>query len=234
MLIKCPKCRLVYDLPDNLIGDDGLKMRCSECLEIWTAYPEDGLKKVVTSPKNIQKMFNQVSKQTDNLFTEEPIKPVITSVEKKTTKISAKTNYMVNVVLSAFVLFSIAILLFAFRYDIVRLFPNAENVYSKINVSSIPYGTNLEFNNIKTREYIENNVSKIEISGMVTNVGKYTSELPPVKIDIFDKNGRLLLSKTENLSLPRLESGYHILFKTIVINPTIHAKSIYVNFENKK
>ena len=45
MLIKCPKCNSVYDLPDNLIKDAGLAMRCAECGEIWTAYPEDSLKK---------------------------------------------------------------------------------------------------------------------------------------------------------------------------------------------
>ncbi|MBQ2811174.1 MAG: zinc-ribbon domain-containing protein, partial [Alphaproteobacteria bacterium] len=188
MLIKCPKCRLVYDLPDNLIGDDGLKMRCSKCLEIWTAYPEDGLKKVNVSPKNIQKMFTQLSKQTDVLFTEEIKKAPIQSVEKARTEHAKKQNFVANLIIGLLIFLSVSILLYAYRFDVVRFFPNAEQMYKKLNISSVPYATGLEFNNITTKEYVQNNVSKIEISGMVTNKSKYAVLLAPVKIDIFDKN----------------------------------------------
>lgn len=233
MLIKCPKCRSVYDLPDNLITDEGLKLRCSECMEIWVAYPEDALKKVNTAPKNIQKMFKRISKETDDLFIEEPQQKLSAQTESLKLKNTVRKNSKLNIVLSAVASLLLVISLYAFRYDIVHMFPQTESLYSRINIKSIPYGADLEFNNITTKEYIENNIAKIEISGMVANNGKYTTELPPIKIDIFDKSGKMLLSVTEHLSLPRLESGYHILFNTIVTNPTPLAKSIYVTFDNK-
>ena len=231
MLIKCPKCRSVYDLPDNLIGDEGLKMRCSECAQVWMAYPEDGLKKVVTSTKNIQKMFRQVSKQTEELFEEEPVKVHEAIVEKVRIVNKYQRSYTSNIVMCLLALLSLLVVLVTFRYDIVRFFPKIEQMYSKFNISSVPYGTDLEFNNVVTKEYVENNISKLQIHGMVSNKSKYINEIPPVKIDIFDKNGRLLVSVVENLSLPRLDPGYNILFNTVVINPTIQAKSIYVTFE---
>ena len=50
---------------------------------------------------------------------------------------------------------------------------------------------------------------------------------------VFDKNGNLLLSIVEKLSLPRLEAGYNILFSKTINNPTPLAKSIYVTFEEQ-
>ena len=233
MLIKCPKCRSVYDLPDNLIPDEGLKMRCSECSEIWTGYPEDALKKVNITTKNIQKMFNRISKNTDDLFVEEAPRHSITAND--TTKIDnvhKKSAYW-NITLIVLTVLSVILFFYAFRYDVVRLLPQTENLYSKINVSSVQYGTNLELNNISTKEFIENHISQLEISGTITNTGKYVTELPPVKIDIFDKKGKLLLTVEKELSLPRLEAGYHILFNVVVTNPTPYAKSVYVTLKDK-
>lgn len=234
MLIKCPKCRSVYDLPDNLITDEGLKMRCSECLEIWIGYPEDALKKVTTTPKNIQKMFKMISKDTESLFSDEAIAEKTPSVEKVKIVNTYKKSHHITIILLTLIVVLFSLILYAFRFDIVRFIPQTEELYSKINITSIPYASNLEFNNITTKEYVENNISKINISGMITNTGKYVTKLPPIKIEIFDKNGKLLVTIHEDLSLPRLEAGYNILFNKIVNNPTPLAKSIYVSLEDKK
>ena len=76
MLIKCPKCRSVYDVPDTLVPDDGRVLRCAECGEIWTASAKDVIKKRKSPAKDIQKMFERVSKETDGLFNEPEIKTV--------------------------------------------------------------------------------------------------------------------------------------------------------------
>ena len=233
MLIKCPKCRSVYDLPDNLIKEDGLKMRCAECFEIWTSYPEDALKKVSTAPKNIQKMFKRISKENDDLFIDAPVPEEIVREKVRIVSVSQK-NYMLNFALSVFIILFLLLVFYSFRYDIVRFLPQTEEIYSKLNIESIPYGTDLEFNNIVTKEYTEDNVSKIEVSGMVGNKGKYVTKLPPLKINIHDKNGKVLASIEEQLSLPRLEPHYHLLFHKVIINPTPYGKLIYVTFKEKE
>lgn len=233
MLIKCPKCRSVYDLPDNLITEDGLKMRCAECFEIWTSYPEDALKKVSTAPKNIQKMFKRISKENDDLFIDAPVTEE-KNIERVRVINVAKKNYTINLILFIFVILSLLLIFYSFRYDIVRFIPETEKIYSKLNIESVPYGTDLEFNNIVTREYVEDNISKIEISGMVSNKSKYVTAIPPIKIDIYDKNGKMLTNIEESLSLPRLEPNYHLLFHKIILNPTPYGKLIYVNFKEKQ
>lgn len=43
MLISCPKCRSIYEIPDDLIGKTGKNLRCQSCNNIWHAMVEDTL-----------------------------------------------------------------------------------------------------------------------------------------------------------------------------------------------
>lgn len=227
MLIKCPKCHAVYDLPDRHMTDNGLKMRCAKCHEIWTALPDDVLKE---TPKNrrqdIQKMFERVSKETAPLFDDQPPKVI----EKIKVVNVTRYKHTINVILFLVALLSIIGVLYYMRYDVVRLVPETEKIYDKLNITSIPHGTNLEFHTITTREFTEDNIAKIEINGSVVNVGQYQTSMPKIKIEIYDKGDRLISESIHDLPLPRLEPGYHLLFHVVIPNPTPYGKSIYVKF----
>lgn len=43
MLLCCPKCNSVYEIPDDLIGKTGKKFRCQACGNIWHALRSDAL-----------------------------------------------------------------------------------------------------------------------------------------------------------------------------------------------
>lgn len=43
MLISCPKCQSLYEIPDDLIGKTGKNFRCQTCLNVWHAMPQDAL-----------------------------------------------------------------------------------------------------------------------------------------------------------------------------------------------
>jgi len=43
MLISCPKCHSIYEIPDNLIPKSGQNFRCQACHNIWHALPQDAL-----------------------------------------------------------------------------------------------------------------------------------------------------------------------------------------------
>lgn len=226
MLIKCPKCRSVYDVPDTLVPEEGRVLRCAECGEIWTAQKKDALKKRKSPTKDIQKMFERVSKETENLFDA----PEVKTVEKIRVVNVTRYKHTINILLLLVALISVAAALYYMRYDIVRLIPETEKLYDKIDVSSVPYGRNLEFKDITTREFSEDNIAKIEISGAIVNTGKYQTEIPPVKVDIYGKDGTPLLNTTHYLPIPRLEPGYNLLFNIVVTNPTPFGKSIYLTF----
>ncbi len=229
MLIKCPKCRSVYELPDNAVSAEGRKLRCCQCGEIWTATPADAIKKPDgLSSKDIKKMFKSASRETEKLFSQ----PEQVTVEKVRIVNVIRERYAVNVLLLLTVVFCLAGFLYFLRYDIVRLIPQAERIYDKLYIQAIPYGRNLEFKNVTTREFIENNMAKIEIKGHIENTGKYVTQLPPVKISIYDKKGNLLLDINHYLPIGRLEAGYNLVFSVVVTNPSPFGKSIYLTFND--
>ena len=53
MLISCPKCNAVYQIPDGKIPANGKKFKCAECGEVWTVRPQD-VKEVKTEEKTVQ------------------------------------------------------------------------------------------------------------------------------------------------------------------------------------
>lgn len=227
MLIKCPKCRSVYDLPDNVITDQGTQMRCAECHEVWTAYLDDAIKeKQKNKHRDIQKMFERVSKETAPLFENQQTKVV----EKIKVVNVTRYKHTINLILFLIALVCVLGILYYMRFDIVRLMPQSESWYERLYIDSIPYGKNLEFQSITTREFTEDNVAKIEISGAIVNIGKYQTKLPPLKIQVFDKSEKLLFETVRILSLPRLQPSYHLLFNIVINNPTPYGKLIYVKF----
>lgn len=43
MLISCPKCHSIYEIPDNLVGKKGQNFRCHACANVWHVMQEDAL-----------------------------------------------------------------------------------------------------------------------------------------------------------------------------------------------
>lgn len=43
MLISCPKCHCIYEVPDEIIQKTGTNLRCHACSHVWHAMREDAL-----------------------------------------------------------------------------------------------------------------------------------------------------------------------------------------------
>jgi predicted Zn finger-like uncharacterized protein len=39
MRLACPACQATYDIPDNLLGPAGRRLRCARCAAEWQAFP---------------------------------------------------------------------------------------------------------------------------------------------------------------------------------------------------
>lgn len=224
MLIRCPKCRSVYDLPDNLMPAEGLKMRCAECGEIWVGRKRDALKVPQKDLKNIQQMFDSISESEESLFHDEPHVQVVKVLQVKHT---------FNWILLTIALFFLAFWLFAARYEIVRLMPGAERFYTALSIESVPIGQNLELRNITTREFTEHNLPKLEISGKIVNTGSSLTLVPPVKIEVAEKDGETLIQTFYQPAINRLEGGYDMLFYVVLDNPSSKKKSVYLTFYDR-
>jgi predicted Zn finger-like uncharacterized protein len=233
MLIQCPKCRAVYNLSEGTVPDQGLKMRCAKCHEIWTAYPDAALSEAEDQTKTdaLKKLFaEQVSPETQSLF--EPKEPRV--VEKIQVVQVTRHKQTFNLIMFVVAVLSVIGILYGMRYDIVRRLPEMEKFYNYLQWDSIPYGKDLEFHNVEINEVPnEDNISIMQIRGILLNKGHYQTIVPPLQIEIADKDKKTLANVRYYLSLPRLEAGYRLLFNIPLVNPTAFGKSVYIRFADE-
>ena len=164
MRIYCPKCKTGYEIDGDLIPEEGKKLRCSYCQTVFTAtkadlreepnFPE--LKKQAkpdesetaevtdgatdTSPEKtvddevMKGIFQRLSTQTENLFEAEkkvPLGKKIISKVKRSLGLKYKVNRYLS--LAAIVAF-LGLILYNYRFDIVRTLPFMNNIYAAVGV----------------------------------------------------------------------------------------------------
>ena len=233
MLIKCPKCQVIYELGDSLVPPSGLKMRCNSCGEVFKAYPEDAVDDEQTAAQkklNIINMFKHFSGEKEDLFT--PDTPDVIQDKPLKVRIVHLTHYKntVNYLLILLLLILMAAFMYFLRYDIVRFVPNAESIYHKFGIESVYDGAPLQFSNIKTEEFVIGNVSKIKISGVIDNQTPYEMNVLPLKVVVYAQNGNKLLDTTHYLPQTRTRPNYKFPFEVVITNPTPFKKNIHITF----
>ena len=221
MLIRCPKCKTVYEISPKVLPQEGRNMKCSECSEEFFCHRSDAL---VEQFMDLEKIVPEYIKERDRTFKRAENDKIITNFRK--------TND-INIVLSVVLVLIVFLSLIFMRYEIVRFMPFMENVYSMIGLESLYRGRGLEFVNIQRREYIEDNIGKIQITGEIYNTGKYEVIVPNINLQILNKNGEILLFEEHEIELNRLEPESTLSFKIITMNPTPFAKSVYLTFSEK-
>lgn len=230
MLIKCPKCAAEYKIEEAVVPDGGLKMRCHACGEVFKAYKKDLIaEQKPEEPEKVDllKMFERVSKATNNLFSEASGISTPTKV-----RVIHSTHYKntINYFLVVFVLALMAGILYLMRYDVVRLVPNAEKIYNKLGIESIYDGTGLQITNIKIDETVVGSMSKIKVSGVIANPSQYEMKVLPLKVVVYDAYGNTLLDTTHYLPQERTRPAYKLPFTVIINNPTPEKKNIQITF----
>ena len=231
MLIKCPKCKAEYKIEDDKVPEGGLKMRCHACGEVFRAYPKD-LKEEKkpeedTASVDLSKMFERVSKATNNLFSDASNTMAPTKV-----RVIHSTSYKntINYFLMFLVLALMAGMLYLMRYDVVRLVPNAEKIYDKLHIESIYEGTGLQISNVKIDEIVEGNFSKIKVTGIIDNPTRYEMTVLPLKVVVFDEFGNTVLDTTHYLPQKRTRPNYKLPFTVVIKNPMPDKKNIQITF----
>lgn len=217
MLISCPKCKSVYEISSETIPSEGRHFSCAECKEVFFCKPEDAMIEQFIDMENIVPEY--VKKQAYEALNK----------QEKTIRKSLKLNVILSFCLAFFLLSALIFL----RHEITRYLPFMERVYSSVGLESVYRGRNLEFLNINRREYVENNISKIEITGEIYNTENYTVLVPNINLQIVDKTGKTVLFENHKIDLNRLEGKNTLSFKIITTNPTPYAKSVYLTFSEK-
>lgn len=196
--------------------------------------------------KDIQEMFKRLSRDTDDLFTD---------AEKYTTKITENSAYTkqpqrasdratndteilkrkLKVFFSPFMLNGALLLLIIFltsyigyhnRYEVVRLFPMAENFYDNLKIGSIYTGRDIIFDHLNIKPLVRGRKNFVEVSGRLLNQGKYKVKVPSVKAVMYNAAGKILAQEIKDLPLPNLMPQTSSIFFFVLENSTTEAKVV--------
>lgn len=259
MLISCPKCNAVYQVPESQIPADGKKFKCAECGEIWFVRPQAEPKESVASvaptvsktateqPAKVQinpqiisteaakdddleKMFNRLSQDTKGLFSGK--ESADTRLERAKRKfLMFFSPFMINCSILLFIFACTLYIGYANRFELVSAVPQLENFYNKLGINSLYKGKNLVFQNVSARNIERDGKAYVEISGNVYNDGDMTSIVLPIKASLQHLDGSIESEAVKNLTLDRLEPNFRALFRILLPDSSLDEKKVILSFD---
>lgn len=121
--------------------------------------------------------------------------------------------------------------LFAWRYELVRKFPQIEPLFSGIGIPAKVVGEGLEFQNI-TRRYSDTGASEqLNIKGFVFNTTDKQLQIPPILINILNENTDSLNKIKKETEVKTIDARAKVPFSLLVDIPSHEAQYILLTFE---
>jgi hypothetical protein len=136
--------------------------------------------------------------------------------------------------LSSVAILLAAVLMFGLvsRQSVVRIAPELASLYAAIGLPVNLRG--LEFQNIRTKQEIQDGVTVLAIEGEVENIAQGAVELPRVRLAVLGDNGVELYSWTALLPRSILYPHERVPFKSRLASPPAASKEIMVRFLSRR
>lgn len=179
----------------------------------------------------VKDIFQRLSTETENLFQadqEQPRKKYIFGLKKMLGIVNPKNLqyyiYMLLIILG--------LVMYYARYEVVRTFPSLASAYTALGIEAVVAGEGLEFQNVIRREFEDDYVPKIEIKGFIANKTNTNINIPQIKVELLDKDGKLIQSEVFNSVIPLVTKNAKIPFSHVISRPSPLSKYIYLTFIN--
>lgn len=239
MILTCPKCKTVYRLDDSLIPEEGRKVHCFNCGNLWVAYKpiekeaatpavEDMAKKKVEiveeipvveeeiniDADDVEEIFSSFSIRREDSLDPSPIKP--------------KRNWWKLLNWLLFIALFIAACctaLYYFRFDIVKKFPQTEVVYNHFGINSLGFAQGLSFEEVEKVDLFP----QVLISGFIKNNNFSNVEIPTISVQFLDDDKEIIKETKYKLETTSIKSGEKLPFNATVDKPE-YFKYIIVTF----
>ncbi len=232
MIVTCPSCTMKYRLDPEELGDEGRKVRCTDCGFEWFQPPEEPEEDVgeeddfpeeeggIEDEDDVDSdVFDDTEDEEDD-FPEEGLNVDLSerdqeSSEKETAEIPSPKTLDTNPSnagrLAAALLF-IAVLggLWFLKPGIVEAWPDTAAVYSAFGAE----GNILDVNDISFERFdAVQDGAEIQISGMIYNLKSEEMELPPLVLTLKDDSDHPVSEMIFALDHPRIESEGTLQFQ---------------------
>lgn len=255
MRIECPSCAAGFDVSPSVLAPNGRTVRCASCKTKWfvpapSLVLADGEIETIPMPAPLPAISAEDRDDHDIRFgaAEEPSAmvaidqaPSIAPMEEEAPQALPKPKKVLHFVPQAprrerrFPFGAVAAVLAALlvfgvvsRQSLVRAAPELASLYAAIGLPVNLRG--LEFQNIRTKQEIQDGITVLAIEGEVENVANRAVELPRVRLSVLGDKGVEIYSWTALLPRSMLYPHERVPFKSRLASPPAAGKEIMVRF----
>ncbi|MBP6951337.1 MAG: zinc-ribbon domain-containing protein [Alphaproteobacteria bacterium] len=164
MIVTCPNCSKRYMIDDNLLSKDGRQVRCIACHYVWHQAPN--ISHLVSNPTH---------------------KGVIEIPPQTTLSYDKKTSWLGWIFGFSLVLSLFCALIFG-RDFVIKLWPEAEKLYTLVGLYSYPPGTGLSIVNTTFQSYQEGPHEMFNVASDVVNTSNRIRSIPSLKIKVLGES----------------------------------------------
>ncbi len=232
MILECPECRNRYLVPDAAIGVDGRTVRCANCRHSWFqtgVEPEEDVQEPVAAPAPAESALQQMA-------TAEPAQPRVYEDASYTApdydafahrppfkprRNPAKRWTMAAIAAGLVMLIAAAGVLYS----------GAPGLAAKIGLPIGPGETPLKIVSKPIDHHDLDNGSEIfAISGNVLNPTDSRQQVPDIRAELRDEQGRLVYSWTIRPDAMMLAPHGQVGFNSAKLDVPVNAKKLVLSF----
>lgn len=257
--LRCAVCKKVFKcMPEDLI--DGSKLRTAEFTEEEKKHLDEqghlqddvvedspvknteenweeevvGAKKTLddlaSDNQYVKDIFQRLSVETENLFEADKNEDSRHKVWYRIKKALGIVNPKNLLYYLYAILIFLALFLYYARYEVVRTLPQMAQIYQSLGIEAIVPGEGLEFQNVVRREFEDDYVPKIEVKGFIANKMDVSIDIPKIKVELLDKDGKVIQSEIFDSVIPLVTAKAKVPFSHVISRPSPLSKYIYLTF----
>ncbi len=247
MILTCPDCTTRFLIKDDVIGENGRSVRCSQCSSTWFVaadpdvlslqedqeftdiriHSKDDAASPIAPPEPAPYESAPVPEQVD---TPPPHKIIRDKAELKKVR---RRVFGVSMIwgVTLIILVAAALLVVIFRSQIVGTFPGTAPLYNAFGLQASASG--LEIYDVETRYGDDEGVPVLFVNGKIKNHDIRARDLALVQLSFKNANGEVLASWVVQPRKTRLKPGETLNFISQYPNPPIDATRLAPSFVNE-
>ena len=235
MILTCPECASRYFIDDRLIGPGGKTVRCSSCGSSWRARLDDEPLELTSSPEEgalAAPRYDEPPEEAEPALSDLPADRLPgafrAKAEQRRRIREAAAAGAVWAGIGAALLAVIALLVI-FRTEVVRMIPKTASAYAAVGLAVNTTGINIE--KVEAAPGLQDGRAAVVVTGALRNIEKRPVVAPALRINLLNKDGRIVQSKIAAPTDPKIPAGESRHFTISLLDPPSSASDVEVVFE---
>ena len=241
MLIVCKTCASSYHIPQEILGDDGCRLRCVGCGDIWAVSPQASMADGAPIVEGERVLCDALepawrrARHRGALFSGEPSSGWLEERASRrrggflsSLRSIKKLSTGVRAGIAALSIVACAMAAVAARAAIVKAVPSTARIFAAVGLPVNLRG--LALDNVRTNIFDLGDRKILVVEGAVVNLRDSAMETPNMRIVLRDADKREIYVWTAPAPRAKLEPNEQIAFRTRLAAPPDGVKDVLVKF----